>query len=167
MADANPATTRGFSLTLKGKLFDPDARERVIREKVAEAIAGTALALQGKIQQAAPVGVSSQLRGSFATVFSEEGMRATIGSSVLYALPVELGRRPKWVPIQPLELWFRRKLGLDPKEARRAAFATSRKKALTRTPGQNFFYKTIEQHAPAIAQQFFGALGPAIVAELS
>lgn len=164
-----PAATRGLGLTvtLSGKLFDPATAGPIIKQQVVEAIAGIALNLQKEIQMKAPVGVSSQLKGSFVTVFAEEGMKATIGSPLLYATPVELGRKPKWVPIAPLELWFRRKLGLDPKEARSAAFALSRKKALSRTPGQDFFYSTIERMAPALVAQFFGACGPAIAAELS
>ena len=69
-----------------------------------------------------------QLRASFGkevhgTPFDMIGI---VGTSLIYGLPVEMGRKPgKMPPIAPIKLWVTRKLGLKGKAADQAAYAVA------------------------------------------
>ncbi|MEX0758523.1 MAG: hypothetical protein WD100_02980 [Tistlia sp.] len=54
-------------------------------------------------------------------------VRGEVGTALSYAVPVELGTRPHFPPIEPLQLWAQHKLGLSEVEAESAAYAIARK----------------------------------------
>lgn len=66
-------------------------------------------------------GWTTQVTGTPARLLGE------LFNPVAYALPVETGRRPgKQPPIETIQLWVTRKLGLTGKDARSAAFLIAR-----------------------------------------
>lgn len=68
-------------------------------------------------------------------------------SPLIYAEPVEHGRKPgKMPPVDAIELWVIRKLGIsDPNESRQVAFAIARKIAKYGTAGAGMFQKGFDQ----------------------
>lgn len=77
-----------------------------------------------------PVGASGNLRRTFSTKVSkgQSVVKGELVNPLIYALPVEKGRKPgRQPPTTPIEIWVRRKLGIsDPQEARSVAFVIAR-----------------------------------------
>lgn len=64
---------------------------------------------------------------------------------------IENGRKPAWIPIEPLTSWVQRKLGCqDAKQARQIAFMISRAASKKKRPG----LKVLGRAHPKIAQAF-------------
>lgn len=61
------------------------------------------------------------------------------GTSLPYAAAVELGSKPHWAPIAPLQDWVQRKLGLSGEEVEAAAQAIQFKIARRGTKGHFMF----------------------------
>ena len=81
------------------------------------------------------------------------GIEGRVGSSLGYAVPVELGTRPHFVGkdgIDALEIWARQRLGVRGKEARSAAFAIAAKISRVGTEGAFMFRDTFEANQGAI-----------------
>lgn len=160
-----------FQVHTEGKLFRPQDAVAEMRREVAKALTAAAWAITREIKIAAPVGATGYLRRSFLVIPARPSdgasMAALIVSPAEYTLPVELGRRPAWVPIPPLELWVRRKLGIPEGESRQVAFLISRKKSRERTPGKHFIEKSWEKVIPVVQAQYFTPLGATLVGVLS
>lgn len=140
------------------------------------------------------------LRGS---IFSEVktfsdglGVEGIVGTSLNYALPVELGARPHWVPLEPLVDWVKRKglAALTPfvrgtPLAKRKKLAVRREAAVMRVArairfsiarrgtsafqrarhgksGAEMFLETYEAERAALVQEF-EAMAQRLVDELS
>lgn len=66
------------------------------------------------------------LRASFGTEVhgTPFDMTGIVGTSLIYGLPVEMGRKPgRMPPVAPIKLWVTRKLGIKGKAADQAAYA--------------------------------------------
>lgn len=144
--------------------------ERYAREATA-AMLESSLLLEREVKDAAPVGVGGAggLRGSIAGIpphMDGETLTGGVGSNSPYAVPVELGSRPHFPPVQPLEDWVRAKLGEhDPDAARGIAFCIARKIAAHGTEGRFFFEQTLETNRDQIAGIFDGAVQRALGSE--
>ena len=81
------------------------------------------------------------LRGSIHSEeqIGPESVIGVVGTSMNYAVPVELGTRPHFPPIEPLIDWVQVKLGVAERLARGVAFLVARKIARTGTQGQHMF----------------------------
>lgn len=141
-------------------------------EKQADDVIGASMTEMGLIFQRAvqvetPLGATKLLRGS---VFSEpRGVpvrEVIVGSTQLYAAPVERGRQPgKMPPVDPIALWVKRKLGAgSDKQAKQIAFAIARKIARVGTTGAAMFFKGFTAGRPA-AERLANGIGAKIVAE--
>ncbi len=75
-----------------------------------------------------------------------------VGTSIGYAIPVELGTKPHFPPIQALSDWARLKFGLPPEEAERVGFAVARKIAREGTKGAFMFERGIEASETVVAR---------------
>lgn len=95
------------------------------------------------------VGGAGGLAGSIHGQIIEmgDGFMDRIGTPLEYGAVIELGRRPgkKRPPIAPIELWARRKLGLPPDKAKRAAWAISRVIARRGFEGRFMFKRTFDE----------------------
>lgn len=123
--------------------------ERYARELTA-AMLEAGLLLEREAKNLAPVGVggAAGYRGSLAAITPHmDGGTLTggLGTSCPYAEPVELGTRPHFPPVQPLENWVRAKLGAkDPEEVGAIALAIARKIAAHGTEGKHIFKNALE-----------------------
>lgn len=112
--------------------------------------------IQATVIKATPVGATGNLRRGWKidVAGTLENPQIIISNPSEYLLPTELGRKSKFVPIEPLVLWVRRKLGIKPiKKATRVAWAISIWKSKNKTPGQKFVEEAVKVALPRAARQ--------------
>lgn len=117
------------------------APEIVQREMIAAA-EESAMLLQREVVERTPKGASGLLGSSVLAhpvTFFEGDVISLTGTSLSYAVPVELGTKPHFPPLQPLVEWAEVVLGLEGKEAQSAAFAIARKISRQGTEGKFMF----------------------------
>ena len=131
------------------------------------------LLLEREIKELTPTGVGGGggLRGSIAAqqpVVSADQVRGVVGTAAAHAVPVELGTKPHFPPIEPLMDWVRAKFGLtDVKAVYGAALSVARAISIRGTVGVGMFHRSfaaqqdhmerryrqaVEQIAEALAQ---------------
>ena len=84
-----------------------EAPELVQRELIAATLEGELL-LEREIKEDTPTGVTGQLRASITAhepVVAANSVAGVVGTSLAHALPVELGTRPHFPPLEPLVDW--------------------------------------------------------------
>lgn len=129
------------------------APELVQREMMAAA-EESAMLLQREVVERTPqgAGAGSGLSGSILAqpvTFFDGDVISLVGTSLNYAVPVELGTKPHFPPLQPLVDWVEVVLGLEGKEATSAAFAIARNISKKGTKGKFMFrdgFKVSEQY---------------------
>ena len=133
--------------------------ERYARELTA-AMLEAGLLLEREVKELAPVGVggAAGLRGSIAAMpphMDGDTLTGGVGTSAPYAVPVELGTRPHFPPVQPLADWVRAKLGeSDPVAARSIAYCIARKIAAHGTEGQHIFQRALDAAQERVGGMF-------------
>ena len=131
--------------------FEPAVRqatllaEREIRERTPTA-AGTL---------AASIAAGSPRR-------TASGIEGTVSTSLSYAIPVELGTKPHWPPVRPLQDWVELKLGLRGEEAEEAARAIQRKIGHRGTEGAHMFREGLRAVRGQVERMFSEAARQAL-----
>ena len=135
--------------------------EAIIFEEINAAMHGGLAIFQEQVQGRTPVGVSGDLRKSIMPVVrgTPQNLQGELVTSLVYGEPVERGREPgKWPPIDAIELWVQRKLGIGPDESRSVAFLIARKIGTVGTQGAFMFEKGFEAGKSAVEKLW--ALAP-------
>lgn len=134
----------------------------VVREEMLRAITEADLLLQREVMEGTPVGVGAGggLKGS---IFAAEDVLAdnvigVVGTPVPYAVPVELGTKPHFPPVDALIDWVERKLGVPADEAPGVAFLVARKIAIHGTEGAFMFQRAFEANQPQVMAMFDAAV---------
>lgn len=120
----------------------------LVAEELTAAIWEASLYLQREVQEGTPVGATSLLRNSIIAQAPErDGERITgeVTTGLSYAAPVEIGTRPHFPPIAPLQDWAVAKLGVSAEESRGVAFAIARKIAREGTQGAKMFERAFNE----------------------
>lgn len=133
----------------------------LVAEELTRATWEAELLLQREIQDRTPTGATGLLRESISTREPRRLDRAIIGevgTSIAHAVPVELGTRPHFPPIAPLQDWAEAKLGLDADAARGAAFAIARTIARRGTKGAFMFQHGFARARAQVVQMYDQAL---------
>ncbi|WP_119304958.1 hypothetical protein [Dongia deserti] len=98
-----------------------------------------------------------------------EDVIGVVGTSLGYAIPVELGTKPHFPPVQALSEWARLKFGLPPEEAEEVGYAVARKIAREGTKGHFMFQRafsdgeaTVQAILTRAAERGLQRLGKAI-----
>jgi hypothetical protein len=144
----------------------------IVRPELHRAALEGSLLLERAVKDLTPVGIGGGggLRGSIAaqpTAQLGEEVIGVVGTAMAYAVPVELGTRPHFPPIQPLKDWVRLKLDIrDDDEAEGVAWAIARKIAVHGTEGVHMFRDAFEQNRRQVVGMFEAAHGR-IVAKLA
>lgn len=103
-----------MTITVEVKLDIPPRVARAFQDPQfalgpgADFIKRVTLELFSETVQNSPVGVAGAgggLRGSWDTVFEDNGLTGIVGSDIHYAPYVEFGTRPHWPPINALRRW--------------------------------------------------------------
>lgn len=122
----------------------PEASRQARFGRITEAL----LFLEGAVKQATPVGAGPiHLRDTiFSKVNNGEPVEGILGTPAQYGLPVEMGTKPHFPPIAPIQHWVEYKLGYSGKEAASVAFLIARAISKRGTKGYGMFTKTFEQN---------------------
>jgi len=137
-------------------------------QEVPAAMLQAGLLLEREVKELTPVGVygGAGLRGSIAAMPPQMNGDTTTGgvsTACPYALPVELGSKPHFPPVQPLADWVRAKLGMsDPGMARQIAFCIARKISKHGTKGVHMFQQALDATQEQIAAMFNAAIERAL-----
>jgi hypothetical protein len=117
------------------------------------------LLLERETKEETPVGIggAAGLKGSISA--REPHVQALnvigeVGTPLQYAIPVELGSRPHFPPVQPLADWAHIKLGVPEEEAERVGLAIARKIARRGTPAVHMFQKAFDRNRPQVQRIF-------------
>ncbi len=124
------------------------APEMVIDE-LSGGVLESSLFLEREVQERTPVGVGGGggLRGSIGArpvQVSTMAVIGTVGTSLAYAVPVELGTRPHRPPVRPLIEWAAQKFGVSLEEAERIGWAVQQKIAKVGTDGAFMFTRALD-----------------------
>lgn len=131
-------------------------------ELVAEQLAGATrraqLLLVREIQERTPTGVTGLLRQG---TIAERPLRladqviGVVSNPAPHAVPVELGTRPHWAPIEPLKDWVRQTWDLRTEaEVESAAINLQRKIAARGTPAIGMFHRAFTACRPQIEAMY-------------
>ena len=151
-----------------GDVFSASRASSETRRVIGQQLTGAAFYLEGEMIQATPVGATGVLRASWASEYDPQQMEATVFNNAEHMFPTELGRKAAWVPIKPLQLWVKRKLGIsDEKKSLGVAIAISKHKSENPTEGQHFVQKTYDDAVPVLQKNFLNVVGAEIVKSLS
>lgn len=134
----------------------PELTRAVLTASMTEAV----FLLEREVIERTPEGIggAAGLRGGIAAVppsLSLDTPGDVIGlvvGTAAHTLPIELGTKPHFVPIQPLQDWVEYKLGLEGKEAKSVAFAISRKIGKDGTEGKFMFRDAFAQNEDQVKQ---------------
>jgi len=97
---------------------------------------------------AGPVHIADTIFRKVST--SGEQMSGLLGTPAVYGMPLELGSRPHFPPIDPIEHWVERKLGIVGKASRSVAFLIARKIARKGTDAAKMFERGFEKKAGSV-----------------
>lgn len=97
-----------------------DDTNKKIDSKILRFLRGIAIDLSNEMKREAPV-FRGRLRQSI-QVLNADHNGFYVGTNVKYASDIQFGTDPHLVPIQPLKIWAKRKLGLE-----RLAYAVQHK----------------------------------------
>lgn len=117
----------------------PAAVDRAVGRR----LAGLVLDLQSDVQELTPTafGMLRASIGSSVNVQPGLGVTGIVGTSLSYAIPVELGTKPHMPPVKPIRLWVEKKLGLSGRESQRAAWAIAMSIKRRGTLGVGMFHR--------------------------
>ncbi len=136
----------------------------IVREELEAAVTEADLLIYRELSDRVPVGAggAAGLKGSLFHEEQVQGDSATglVATPLAYAVPVELGTKPHFPPIEPLIDWVKAKLGVSTeKEARGVAFLVARKIAVRGTKAQNPFGLTFQAVEGQVREIFDRAVG--------
>ncbi|MEJ1353093.1 MAG: hypothetical protein RPU13_13870 [Candidatus Sedimenticola sp. (ex Thyasira tokunagai)] len=116
--------------------------------------------LEREIKEDTPTGATSALRQSIHGFIEEMGplgVTGVVGTSMAHALPVELGTRPHFPPIEPLMDWVRSVLNIQDDGTAKVYYvaqAIARKIAARGTKGQFMFERNFVQLKPQVQRMY-------------
>lgn len=119
------------------------------------------LYVQGELQQQLPRGAGGMSGGAglVGSVTTEEqrldaNVIGMVGSALPYAEYVEIGTRPHFPPLQPIEDWVQAKLGItDERERHNVAFLIARKISVKGTKPDGTWERVADAAQPEIARR--------------
>lgn len=150
-----------------GDAFDPGRVDSESAAVYRQQLTGAGLYVEGEVRRGTPA-YTGDLQKNWFTEYRESAKEVLVANPSEYALPMEFGRKPAWVPIEPLTLWVRRKLGVsDQKKAKGIAFVISRKKSQQPTPGVGFARTAFEASIDVVNASFLQPIGAELVKRLS
>lgn len=130
----------------------------IVGAEMLTAVREADLLIQGELQQKLPRGAGA-IRGGAGlagSIYVEETLAQTraigvVATALPYAVPVEVGTRPHFPPLQPIEDWVAAKLGIDNDAERRSvAFLIARKISREGTKADGTWQRVAEQTDAAV-----------------
>lgn len=156
--------TAAVEMTLYGAAELSDLWRRapeMCRQELTAAMLEAELLLQREVKELTPVGVGGGgLRGSITALNPRavgDSVIGVVGSPLNYAEPVEVGTRPHFPPLEPLEDWVRQKLDVAEEEVPGVALAIARKIAARGTVAVGMFHRAFAANRAQVARMFQAA----------
>ena len=123
----------------------------MVIDELSRGLLESTLLLQRETQERTPVGIGGGggLRGSITALpvqVADDVAIGVVGTSLAYAIPVELGTRPHTPPVRPLIDWAAQKFGVSLDEAERIGWAVMRKIARVGTEGAFMFTRAFDDN---------------------
>lgn len=140
----------------------PRASEDARTARVTEAI----LLMEREVKKDTPWGAGPiHLRDSIFSEVRHEGQSTAgiLGTPMEHGQPVEYGTKPHFPPIDPLEFWVEKRLGLSGKAARSVAYAIAVSISRKGTKGRKMFSDNFEEYREQV-MNILGRIGPDIKA---
>lgn len=131
----------------------------LVEEELTNAVLEGSLLMEREVRQRTPEGVGGEsgLKGSIAAqaprVLADEVI-GEVGTPLNYAIPVELGSKPHFPPVEPLADWAQFKLGVPAAEARSVGYLIARKISRVGTEGAFMFSDAFNQNEGELHQIF-------------
>lgn len=137
------------------------AAPEIFSQEVMAAVWQAEMLTLREVKELTPVGVGGGggLRGSFFAddpKLTADGVLGMVASPLSYAVPVELGSKPHFPPLDPLIDWVGAKLGVGGKEAKSIAYAVALKIAAKGTEGAFMMRRALEKTEPQFPGIFAG-----------
>ncbi|XHS78502.1 hypothetical protein ACFJGW_00595 [Burkholderiaceae bacterium UC74_6] len=133
----------------------------ILLDELETAMGNSLMYLQRETVERTPMAFGT-LRGAYVTEqYSSPALSAVFGelsNGLPYAVPVELGTRPHFPPIQPLIDWVEAKLGLAGEQAEAAARGIQRKIGAKGTPAAHMMTNALRDGRSTIEMEFREAL---------
>lgn len=128
---------------------------QLLREELGRAMTEADQLLEREVKDLTPT-ASGLTRNS---IFSHEqalesGALGVVGTAQPHAVYVELGTKPHFPPLEPLQDWVRTKLGLPEKEARGVAYLIARAIAARGTLGVGMFHRAFARNRSQVEAIF-------------
>jgi len=127
----------------------PEASQAARVGRITEA----ALLLERDIKLRTPVGAGPiHLRDTIFQRVSVSGRSVSgiLGTPAVYGESVEMGTKPHFPPVDPIQHWVERKLGIEGKQARSVAYLIARKISKKGTEGAEMFGKGFAENEAAV-----------------
>ncbi|WP_020164714.1 HK97 gp10 family phage protein [Methyloversatilis discipulorum] len=130
-----------------------DRAPKVFDDSVGGRVGGLMMDVSADVKELTPTNQSTLKDSILHATQVRPGLGVTgiVGTSLSYAIPVELGTRPHIPPIEPILLWVKQKLGLRGREAKSAAYAIKWTIAKRGTLGVGMFHRTFARRRGEIA----------------
>lgn len=128
----------------------------IVVDELAKFAEGATQFMQGEIQERTPA-AQGTLKESFIAqdvTRLADGVIGQVGTSLNYAVPVELGTRPHFPPIAAIMDWVKVKFGVTGPAGERIAFAIARKIAKRGTKGAHMVQHAFDAGRPEVVRQF-------------
>lgn len=132
------------------------ATAAIARSELHVAMVEATALLEREVKDATPTatGLTRGSIGSFITE-SPDGLLGVVGSAQPHVAYVELGTRPHFPPLEPIQDWVRVKLAIsDETDIEAAALAIARKIAARGTLGVGMFHRTWARLEPQVQAIF-------------
>ena len=127
----------------------PEAAGRARISRLTEAM----LLLERAVKKLTPVGAGPiHLRDTIfqRVVAGGQSAEGILGTPMQHGMPVEMGTRPHFPPVDPIRHWVERKLGLSGSEAASVAFLIARKISREGTTGAGMFDKGFSENEASV-----------------
>lgn len=126
----------------------------IVRDELTKLMNGATEYLEGEIKERTPA-AHGTLRASFGSEVQNlaDGVLGIVGSPLAYAIPVELGTKPHFPPVDAIEDWVNVKLGITGPDAKRVAYAVARKIAARGTKGAFMVENAFHAAQPELERQ--------------
>jgi len=141
-----------------------EAAPAIVAEELVRAAWEAEMLLQREVVERTPRGVGSGdgLAGSI--IAQEPRLLAdqvigAVSTSILHAVPVELGTRPHFPPVAPLVEWARKVLGVPAEEAEGVGLAIARKISRQGTKGAFMFRRAFDENLGQVEAMYERAAG--------
>ena len=129
----------------------------IARDELSEAMQFVVGRVERDTKINAPVGATGELRSkvsSEVTPLVGMDVQGVVRAGTPYALPVEMGQRPHFPPLQPIAYWAGRKLGVSGWDGIRVAISIARRIAARGVKGKFFLRRAFTDNRKDIETRF-------------